>query len=202
MRLLSVFFVMCGCSEYDIKSTYVPELGEEEEVEVESEEEPEIELPVCETLSFPAIEVSINESCEIAPQYGSFTPVVKWTKPNWNEYSGYNNIMMAPIVVPLNDDNGDGLVNEEDFSDVVVLTYTGGGGSNSILRAVSGIDGSELWSVNNSHQITGAVAGGDIDNDGLIEVIVPGSGTLYAYENDGTLKWTATGLSGHMYNTS
>ena len=51
------------------------------------------------------------------------------------------------------------------------------------------------FSVNNSHQITGALAGGDIDNDGLVEIVAPGSGMAYVYENDGALIFTVTGLA-------
>jgi hypothetical protein len=191
-----------ACSEYDIKPNEVPEeVGDD--TAVEPIEEIVEDLPECDPLIFPEMGISLDESCEIPPQIGSFSPVVKWTKASWNVDSSYVNIMMTPIVVPLDDDNGDGVVNADDIPDILVLTFSGGGGSYSILRAISGADGSEIWSVTNNHQITGALAAGDIDNDGLVEIIAPGTGgTVYAYENTGVLKWQATGLSSHMYNTS
>ena len=190
-----------ACSEYEFKSTEVPEPSGEDTY-VEPVEVIEEELPECDPLIFPQMDIALDESCEIPPQVGSFSPVVKWTKPNWSVDSGSYNIMMTPIVVSLTDDNADGFVNADDIPDVLVLTFSGGGGSNSVLRAISGEDGSEIWSVNNSHQITGALAAGDIDNDGIVEIIAPGSGSVFAYENTGALKWQATGLSGYMYNTS
>lgn len=195
------FISSMACSEYDIKSTEVPEPSGEDTY-IDPIEDIVEDLPECDPLMFPQMEIALDESCEIPPQVGTFSPVVKWTKPSWSVDSGSSNIMMTPIVVPLNDDNGDGVVNADDTPDILVLTFAGGGGSNSVLRAISGADGSELWSVNNSHQITGALAAGDIDNDGMVEVIAPGSGSVYAYENTGALKWQATGLSSHMYNTS
>ena len=199
--MVSFLLLFSACSEYDINPKESKEASGEDTY-LETFETAEEDLPECAPLIFPAMEIALNESCSIPPQIGSFTPVVKWTKPSWSTYSDSYNIMMTPIVVPLNDDNGDGVVNSNDTPDILVLTFSGGGGSNAVLRAISGADGSELWSVNNDHQITGALAAGDIDNDGLVEVVAPGSGSVYVYENTGALKWQASGLGSYMYNTS
>ncbi|MEC8382467.1 MAG: FG-GAP-like repeat-containing protein [Myxococcota bacterium] len=213
MRFLFLPTLLLACSEYDLTDKQDGSMGDDSgeicpegmdcsDGDSDTTVTDSSDFQVCESQSFPAGQVQVDSSCEVVPQVGTFSPIVKWHKADWAVSAGFNNIMMTPIVLPLNDDNGDGLVNEDDTPDILALTFQGGGGSNSILRAISGADGSELFSVNNSHQITGALAGGDIDNDGLVEIVAPGSGMVYVYENDGSLKFTVTGLGGHIGNTS
>ena len=67
----------------------------------------------------------------------------------------------------------------------------GGLGSYAALRAISGEDGSELWSQLAEFNISSGLAVGDIDNDGLVEIIAPGlQGFVTAYSNTGTVKWS------------
>ena len=190
--------VLQSCSDYNFQSKVPGDDG------TDLEDTPPGTTPVvpgepCPTLSSDPLEVSIDESCTVEPQIGSFTPVVKWSVPSWPSESSFNNIMMTPIVISLNDDNGDGAVNQDDYADILVITFSGGGGAydSGVLRAISGVDGSELWSVSGGHQITGTPAAADIDNDGLPEVVAPGQGELRVYENDGPFKWALGGLGGY-----
>ena len=123
-------------------------------------------------MSQAGLDIGLDESCEVPAEVGQFEPVVKWRKEVWSTNPESNNIMMTPIVVPLNDDNGDGIIDREDTPDILVLTFYNDY-SNGIVRAISGDDGRELWSVSGDHQLTGALAAGDINNDGLVEVVVP-----------------------------
>ncbi|MBJ6889242.1 PQQ-binding-like beta-propeller repeat protein, partial [Vibrio cholerae] len=78
-----------------------------------------------------------------------------------------NQAMVAPIVVQPDDDNGDGKIDENDVADIIVVTfegnqYTQGG----YIRALSGVDGSELWSYSNGGVIADArypVTAADLD---------------------------------------
>ncbi len=140
-----------------------------------------------------------DESCENEVAVGTFTPVVEYHKASWTADSSSNSIMMTPVVGSLDDDNGDGVINEDDTPDIVVVTY----GSYGTLRAVSGDGAYELFNISNQQlQGQGAVALGDIDNDGIQEIVALTSTTVKAFENDGTLKWTSPSISGAIYGTS
>jgi hypothetical protein len=147
----------------------------------------------------PGGTLSLVDECYVEVSTGTFTPVVEWTKSSWATDPSSNNIMMMPAVASLNDDDGDGDVDTDDYPDVIVVTYGGTG----TLRAISGKDGTSLWDVTNqSLQGQGAVAVGDIDNDGLVEIVACTSSAVKAFENDGTLKWTSASISGHLVGTS
>ncbi|MFT4974950.1 MAG: hypothetical protein ACI8S6_000833 [Myxococcota bacterium] len=138
-------------------------------------------------------------TCEDEVEVGSFTPVVEYHYPSWTTDPSSNNIMMTPAVAPLDDDNGDGVIDEEDMPDIVVVTY----GSYGTLRAVSGDGSYELFNVTGQNlQGQGAVAIGDIDGDGLNEIVACTSTSVKAFSNTGVLKWTSPGLTGHIYGTS
>ena len=64
----------------------------------------------CITTDYEQTQVPLLESCSADPETGTFTPVLKWNKGTWSVSPESNNIMMAPIVVSLNDDNGDGQI--------------------------------------------------------------------------------------------
>lgn len=139
------------------------------------------------------------DECKFEIQTGTFTPVVEWKKANWTVDSSSNQIMMMPAVASLTDDDGDGDIDTDDTPDIIAITY----GSYGTLRAISGADGSEIWSAPN-HQLQGqgAIAVGDIDNDGYVEIIAPTSNAIKAFEHDGTHKWTSSPVSGAFYGTS
>ncbi len=122
---------------------------------------------------------------------------------------GSNQVMMAPMVANMNDDNGDGLVNASDVPDVLFITFCGthdgscvfgNYGYDGVLRAVSGRDGHSVFDVTRTDARVnpgGQLAIGDLDNDGLPEVVAcasdaTGMGGLIAFENDGTVKWRST----------
>lgn len=88
----------------------------------------------------------------------------------------------TPLVLQLTDDDGDGAVTECDIPDVVA-------GGNALTVAMSGADGTELWTYPRCVVYDGAIAGGDIDDDGLNEVVFVNGSVLYALSSTGTLKW-------------
>lgn len=158
-----------------------------------------VEPDTCPDEYYPGRNLDLVDECYVEVSTGTFTPQVEWKKSSWTTESSSNNIMMMPAVASLNDDDGDGDIDTDDYPDIIVVTYGGTG----TLRAVSGKDGSSIWDVTGqSLQGQGAVAVGDIDNDGLVEIIACTSSTVKAFENDGTLKWTSSSVSGNIVGTS
>ncbi|NEQ97459.1 MAG: hypothetical protein F6K30_12165 [Cyanothece sp. SIO2G6] len=120
----------------------------------------------------------------VAPP-AEFDPVVEWNKRDFSVAPASNQVMMTPAIIDINDDA---------IPDIIFSTFTGSHPqTNSLLRAISGADGRELWTVTDaSYQLTGlgGVAVGDIDNDQRPEIIANHeSGSLIAFEHDGTFKW-------------
>ena len=62
----------------------------------------------------------------------------------------------------------------------------------SMLYAYEG-DGTLKWSCDAGWTNPGSIAIGDIDGDGIGEVIASYGGSVHAFEGDGTLKWTQSG---------
>ena len=125
-----------------------------------------------------------------------FDPVVEWHKEVQSVRPDSNQVMMTPAVIDLNADG---------TPDIVYSTYTGSNFfTDALLRAVSGTDGRELWSVTNSeYELVGGagLAVGDIDGDGKAEIIaVHESYGLIAFENDGAFKWLSQPLWAGQFN--
>ena len=133
-------------------------------------------------------------NCRIDPlPSGTLEPVEKWHWSSSPLSSSYNQVMSTPLVAQLNDDNSDGIIDLNDIPDIVFTTFRGGNYNKiGILRAISGIDGTDIWTVAPRASARFSPAIGDIDNDGQVEIVVGGSNRngLRVYENDGSLKWS------------
>ena len=111
---------------------------------------------------------------EVAEPIAPFAMQPKW---HWNSSDfmpEYNQVMATPIVVQLNDDNGDGVINNNDVADVVVVTFKKGSHNNGVVRALSGIDGSEIWDYSQGAIMSDAsysLASADFDGDGIVEIV-------------------------------
>lgn len=148
-----------------------------------------------------------NTGC-VAENPIDLTPKQKWHWSSSEYYPSFNQVIATPVVAQLSDDNGDGEINNDDIPDVVFPAYEGDAYyAQGVLRAINGDTGEEIWS--NSSTVRSAVAYyspaiGDIDNDGLVEIVV-GDGTeespeLVAYEHNGTEKWRVNvNALGHPY---
>ncbi len=130
---------------------------------------------------------------------GTFTPEVMWDRQTFTIDGSSSSCMMQPIVCSLTDDDGDGQIDDDDVADVVIITYSPG-----VIRALNGDDGTEIWgsSGNGNIQITGGAACGDIDNDGIVEVIAATSSGVTVFDNTGNEKWSSTDCGGDMDGTS
>jgi len=149
----------------------------------------------------PGYPVDSDETCSYSPPVGEFEPVVEWQKSSFTVASGYNQIMMMPVVGNLTDDNGDGRIDASDVADIAFTTFTGGAyTSTGYLRAISGDDGRELFSVSGPNGTAGVTLA-DADNNGTPEVYsVNTSGDLMAYTNKGVYLWTCD-TTGDYYSS-
>jgi hypothetical protein len=130
---------------------------------------------------------AVNGECVVQPPFESnFEPELEWAWSSSPVLPQHKQVMMTPIVVEV---NGDGI------PDVVFSTFEGSNyTSNGVLRAISGADGSDLWTVTDpALRVRGAasVAGADIDGDGLVELCaIPENGVgIICFENTGAFKF-------------
>ncbi|HMV67252.1 MAG TPA: FG-GAP-like repeat-containing protein [Myxococcota bacterium] len=130
--------------------------------------------------------------CELVPDFTpSFAPELEWAWTGSAVLPTHNQVMMAPVVIDVNDDG---------YPDVVFNSFTGSNyNTNGVLRAIDGRNGADLWTVTDlAYRVRGAssIAAGDIDGDGLPEICtVRESGQVACFENDGAFKMALAGSS-------
>jgi hypothetical protein len=125
--------------------------------------------------------------CRIVPPPLSQQPLkLKW---HWDK----GDVLGPPAVGQLSDDNGDGKIDHNDIPDLVFSAFPSG--NKGTLYIVSGDDGRELWSGGDVIR-HGSAALGDLDGDGIVEIVIPLSGPssyfsneLGVFEHDGTPIW-------------
>jgi uncharacterized repeat protein (TIGR01451 family) len=141
---------------------------------------------------------STGGQCGYQPPVGAFNPVEKWTWTGSSILPEYNQVMQMPAVANLTDDNNDGFIDEKDIPDIIFGTFIPGGDyCRGVLRAISGDNGSEIFTVTNPAYMISTCSGfavGDIDNDGKVEIVARKSGYeldngIIVFEDDGTFKW-------------
>ena len=118
-------------------------------------------------------------TCEVRPEKGKFAPILQW---HWPEdlpnhksafHPEYNQVMMTPIVLNMTDDNGDGVIDENDIPDVMFSTFTSWKYDyEGVVRAISGDDGRELAATEPIYSSRDDFGAADIDGDGVPELIV------------------------------
>jgi hypothetical protein len=135
--------------------------------------------------------------CEYKPAPAPFSPVLKYSWGDPGAPSTKDSVMMAPVVIELDDDNCDGVVDERDIPEIVFSTFeTSNYNGNGTLHAISIVDGQvvEKWSVNegvNSPINPGrSIAAGNIDGQPGNEIVVcTTDNRVRAYRADGTQLW-------------
>ncbi len=114
----------------------------------------------CQDRHFPAEAIPMVESCPGGPATPDWEMEPKWEIPL---ASGSN---VPAVVGQLTDDNGDGVVDELDDPDVVVMDVA------TTIHAVRGSDGREIWSKYLGSSMGSIPTIGDVDGDGFPEVVL------------------------------
>ncbi len=152
----------------------------------------------CEPTVQRCVDFSVDpNACIYQPPVGEFSPVEAFAWTASTVSPEFDQVMSAPMVANLTDDNGDGVIDLDDTPDIAFSTFSGGGyNSPGVLRVISGADGTEHWAstgLDAPFDVRGATspALADIDGDGVVEMIIEGGtdGGVYALEHDGKIKW-------------
>lgn len=129
-------------------------------------------------------------------QMGQIDPTLKWHWRGGTVHSEYNQVMMMPVVGQLSDDNGDGVINQYDQTDVVFSSFylgrtaTTGGGAPGYIRIVSGDTGSEILTIESEVEAFGSIALADLDGDSVAEILAPRvGGNLVVFDHKGAVKF-------------
>ncbi|MBM4358963.1 MAG: VCBS repeat-containing protein [Deltaproteobacteria bacterium] len=166
------------------------------------------EPPACGPNEAPGEPPTCLIPCEYKPPAASFDPVLAYAWGGQVTPPYATDVMMTPIVVQLDDDDCDGKITERDIPEIVFSTFTGGKYyGQGTLHAVSIVGGTvvEKWSVPNAVQASGGLAAGDLDGDGVPEIVAcaapaPGGKNccdaqawntgVVAFDASGKVKWT------------
>ena len=132
-------------------------------------------------------------TCSQSAPPDAFEPDVQW---EWNGAASLTQSIATPLVVNLTDDDANGTIDLCDIPDVIVVAFAGFGPTGTIV-VLSGDDGSEHFQLPNAVDWTVTPAVGDIDGDGLAEIVgATSAGQVVAFEHDGDPKWTSAASAG------
>lgn len=136
-------------------------------------------------------DVTVNEDC-LAPDITITDP---WNVAiEWQFTSGGSGVIVMPAVGNLTDDNGDGVINEDDNPDIVFTTW-----SANTLVALHGDGSGVIWE-RSGYNGNAGVAIADVDNDGQPEVIAANTANqVVALSASGNVEWTSASFSWQMY---
>ncbi len=172
--------LLAACTpDYNLNGEKDPDGADDTAPDSEAPDSGTTVVDACEQSSAEVISVALNDACQVPPAQGGFTPEVEW---NLSGYQGYG----PPAVAQLDDDNGDGVVDAGDIPDIVYVANTGQG-----IICVDGRSGRIKWTSTAATDITSAVAIGDVDADGDMEIVASnGPSQIVLLDHLGNALWT------------
>ncbi|MBV1858418.1 MAG: VCBS repeat-containing protein [Nannocystaceae bacterium] len=128
---------------------------------------------------------AVGDCNQTAPP-DSFEPDVQ---SEWQGDRAEIYVVVTPLVANLTDDDANGTIDLCDIPDIVVVAFATLGGP-AHIHVLDGETGMLHYTFPDIVDFSVAPALGDIDGDGLPEIVTANSsGNLMAFEHDGTLKW-------------
>ncbi len=135
--------------------------------------------------------------CEYVPPSVPLTPVLKYAWGSTAAAAFKDSVMMAPVVIQLDDDNCDGKVDERDIPEIVFLSFASANyNSNGTLHAISIVNGAvvEKWTVPPSAVSPAnpgrSIAAGNIDGVPGNEIVTcTADNRVRAHRADGSELW-------------
>ena len=124
MRLSPAFAFLFACqSDYKITNELPSSEGADTALpDTDTPPDPvDTAPPDCDVDAPGAYSDEPDESCENEVAVGTFRPIVEYHKASWTADSSSRSIMMTPVVGSLDDDNGDGSIDE---NDTPAVSYT------------------------------------------------------------------------------
>jgi hypothetical protein len=144
--------------------------------------------------------ITCLESCTFHPT-GTLNPVLKYAWGGVVKAPFNTDVMMAPIVLPLEDTNCDGKIDGRDVPSIVFTSFTGGDYThNGTLHAIRVVNGAlaDRWAATAVIDPAQHVAGGNIDGKPGNEIVacgVPANGavSVMAFNgSDGSMLWSTS----------
>ena len=124
---------------------------------------------------------------------------IEWRWESLSENSKIRNILMAPIVGNLTDDNGDGFVDEEDIPEIVFVAFDDPDDTTGHLIALEGDTGAEVLDIPGFMPFGGIVIA-DVDKDGNADVVGFDSiGRPIAVDGTGNVLWVGDSSTTSTY---
>ncbi len=132
--------------------------------------------------------------CLGAPPVGNTTTILEWSWTGLSTNPQVNDVEVTPVVAPLWDTSGDGVVDRHDMPGVVFGASADQ--QQSHLVALEG-DGTQRWALDtlagSAPEWRAGPAIGDLDGDGVPEIVtVLLDGRVAAVDPDGVLVWAST----------
>src|SRR5262249_45246807 len=145
----------------------------------------------------PGDPITCLPKCEYKPPVGQLSPVLKYAWGNPAALNTQDSVMMAPVVIQLDDDTCDGVIDERDIPEIVFFTFASGNyNGNGTLHGISIVNGKvvDKWSANagatSPNHPGRSIAAGNIDGVPGNEIVVcTTDNRVRAYTAAGTELW-------------